>query len=75
MLVKKKSWLKIFSLISKLKLDYGTYFRSKTAIVGHKEIFVQCFLLNDTGLGACGDGIWTLAMKIDGRKVFSILTF
>ena len=47
------------------------HFRSKIAIVGSEQILVQCFL-NDTELGACGEGIWTLLMKINGTKVLCI---
>lgn len=32
-------------------------------------MFVYCHM-NDTGLGACGGGGWTLVMKIDGRQVW-----
>ena len=43
--------------------------------VGSENIPVYC-LMNDTGMGTCGGGGWTLVMKIDGTQVFiSILLF
>ncbi|XP_027049716.1 uncharacterized protein LOC113677157 [Pocillopora damicornis] len=35
--------------------------------VGSEEIRAFC-VLNDTSLGSCGGGGWTLVMKIDGKK-------
>lgn len=40
--------------------------------VGSDNILVYC-VLEDPGLGQCGGGGWTLAMKIDGSKVFIVV--
>ena len=40
--------------------------------VGSEEIRAFC-VLNDTSLGSCGGGGWTLVMKIDGKKVLIII--
>ena len=38
-------------------------------IVGSLPINVYCHMENRSGNGACGDGGWTLVMKIDGNEV------
>ena len=38
-------------------------------IVGSLPINVYCHMENRNGNGACGDGGWTLVMKIDGNEV------
>lgn len=40
--------------------------------VGSENIPVYCFM-DDSGMGTCGGGGWTLVMKIDGTKVFILL--
>ena len=40
--------------------------------VGSENIPVFC-LMEDTGMGTCGGGGWTLVMKIDGTEVFILL--
>ena len=40
--------------------------------VGSENIPVYC-LMDDTGMGTCGGGGWTLVMKIDGTEVFILL--
>jgi len=37
--------------------------------VGSENIPVYC-VMDDTGMGTCGGGGWTLVMKIDGTEVF-----
>ena len=39
--------------------------------VGSNLLSVYCHMTDD--LGACGGGGWTLVMKIDGRKVKSMI--
>ena len=36
--------------------------------VGSENFLAYC-VMNDTGMGQCGGGGWTLVMKIDGTKV------
>ena len=36
--------------------------------IGSQNILAYCHM-NDTGLGTCGGGGWTLVMKIDGTQV------
>ena len=44
-------------------------------VVGSLPINVYCHMtMANTGNGACGDGGWTLVMKIDGTKVLSNYT-
>ena len=38
--------------------------------VGSKKIPVYCHMTS-VGLGACGGGGWTLAIKMDGAKVLT----
>lgn len=40
--------------------------------VGSENIPVYCFM-NDTGMGTCGGGGWTLVMKIEGTQVLFLL--
>ena len=40
--------------------------------IGSQNTLVYCHM-NDTGLGACGGGGWTLVMKIDGNQVQSLI--
>ena len=44
-------------------------FRSEANVLGHQQMLLECFVINDTGLGECGNGTWTLVMKINGRNV------
>ena len=44
--------------------------RAYPLVVGSLPINVYCHMtMAKTGNGACGDGGWTLVMKIDGNKV------
>lgn len=40
--------------------------------IGFQNTLIYCHM-NDTGLGACGGGGWTLVMKIDGNQVQSLI--
>ena len=38
------------------------------------EVFVYCYM-SGHDLGECGDGGWTLVMKIDGKKVYLVIKY